>query len=645
MTPEELNQVEAVYERGLDLPTSQRAAYWQSQFHDQPSLRAELAAWIRGEAAAAAAGFLDKAAYSVLHSNHTGKAAAMIGTTIGTYEIQQRIGAGGMGELYLAKDQRLGREVAIKVLKGRLNHDLVERFQSEMRILCKIEHDNVTRLYDGGTSGDGQPYIVMEFLRGFSTLREASRATNGAGLPLPLVKEITRQFCTGLAQAHDLKIVHRDIKPENIMFLHNQDGVRVKVIDFGIAIPPAFTATEMNRDYLTHKPSVFSPGTTVYKSPEQIANAPREAIGATSDVYSFALVIYEMLTGRLYFPDDIHRIHEKHPTSASALRPDIGKQIDVVLQRALHKDPPQRQPNIRALMQEVIAALPNQATLVGSSQRVPSNVPPTLPPTERVTPNTVTRSDLHSAPTILDKPATVTFKQDAAKPVTNRWLWPSLAAVAFLMIAGVLWNFRPASSGVEPVPAANTQPNASAKLTTNEASNAVTKVGPQMTLSTFRNGTAVTGDAMWRNNDVAKFKMSFSENGLLFVLHHGSDGTLSVLYPDRNVNGGKHDIAAQQTIELPPAGSTRFGGWRLDEKNGTETFYLIFATATAAQAEFMRPLNAAIKAVSNEPKFAPKFAKIDLAQFGGWFDQLRLHAGASHDTDIMIREIRMQHQP
>jgi len=628
MKPEEWNQLEAVYEAGLDLPTRERPAFWQSQFHDKPALRAELDLLIRGEQEAAAAGFLDQAAWRFTAAGATAagtrEEANMVGQTIGTYEIIRPIGKGGMGEVYLAKDKRLAREVALKLVKDTLNREIVARFQDEMRILCKLEHDNVARLYDGGTDDDGRPFMVMEYLRDFTTLREVLRKAKGAGLPLAQVREITRQFCTGLAQAHDKDIVHRDVKPENIMLVNDQDGLRVKVIDFGIAIPPAFLTDELDGDFLTHRPSTISPGTTVYKSPEQMANHAREAIKNTSDVYSFGLVLYEMLTGRLHFPSEEHRVYDKQPVPASTLRPELGTRIDAVIQRALSPQPQDRQPDIRALANEVIAALPE----AGAPTDQPGiGVSPQ--PTEHITPETVARAALRSTPPVLEtQPLPV-----VAKP-RKRWLVPSVSLAAILLLAALswsVWSARPAAVSPPlvspPTPAINVPMN----------------TVPRMTLTTLRNNEAspAAADATWRNGDVVKFKLSFRQDGYVYVLNHGSDGALNVLYPHQNANHGDHRVVANRSFELPPAGSTPSGGWRLDTQTGTETFYLVFAPTDAQQDELLKPIKAAVQAVGDKREFAT----LDTAKLDGWFRQLQRQAETRDETGILVKAIRLKHAP
>lgn len=678
MKPEEWELVEAVFLAGLNMPERERLGFWQNQFLDDPSLRAELDLLIRGEQKTAIAGFLDKAAWSLVPRPDDlteREEASMIGKIIGNYEIISAIGKGGMGEVYLARDKKLGREVALKVASDALNPDIVTRFQDEMRILCKIEHDNVARLYDGGTDDKGHPFFVMEYLRDFISLRRHLLEARGAGLPLDQVKVIARQFCTGLAQAHDKGIVHRDVKPENIMLINNRDGLRVKVIDFGIAIAPAFTTEEMNQGVMTHRPSVFSPGTTVYKSPEQLENKPREQIKAAADVYSFALVVYEMLTGRMAFPSEAHRIHEQKFPSASSLRPEIGKEIDKVIGQALSKNPQDRQPDIRTLADEIITALPESSAHTGET-----NILSESEPTKDLETETITRSGIHSATTTLDASAIKTLDASTASEQAiparrNSRMMAGLLLMAVLVASGLGWgawsmrkqnggapeNFSPSSAtsaaadnGLNAAGSLSASASPGTKISSSSGANR------QLKLALFRNreATPVLADTTWRSGDSVIFKLSFNQNGYLYVLNHGSNGALNVIFPHHSVNNGDNRVLVNQPMDIPPSGSTSTGGFRLDEKPGKETFYIVFVPDDADQDDLLTPIKTAIRQLGNKTRFAV----LDLPKLNGWFNQLRAKAAALEQqnqravTDragfltfdgsgILVKSVGLEHTP
>jgi eukaryotic-like serine/threonine-protein kinase len=218
------------------------------------------------------------------------------GTKLGPYEIQSPLAAGGMGEVYRARDTRLERDVAIKVLPEALvrDADRLHRFEQEARTIAGLNHPNILAIHDIGTH-DGAPFLVSELLEGM-TLREKLEA---GPLPARRAIEYALGFAQGLAAAHEKGIVHRDLKPENVFI--TRDG-RVKVLDFGLA--KLVRPEERNETALTVAsgtlPGIVM-GTVGYMSPEQVRG---EASDARSDIFSFGAVLYEMLTGKRAFKRD-----------------------------------------------------------------------------------------------------------------------------------------------------------------------------------------------------------------------------------------------------------------------------------------------------------------------------------------------------
>ena len=217
-----------------------------------------------------------------------------IGTKIGPYEIVGWLGAGGMGEVYRARDPRLGRDVAIKVIPGALASDSarVSRFEQEARAAGQLNHPNILAVYDVGVHS-GAPYIISELLEGES-LR--GRLQGGA-VPARKAIDYARQAAEGLAAAHDRGIVHRDLKPDNL-FITN-DG-RIKILDFGIAklTQPGGAEAARHTGLPTETEAGTVVGTAGYMSPEQVRGEP---VDARSDIFSVGTTIYEMLTGRPAF--------------------------------------------------------------------------------------------------------------------------------------------------------------------------------------------------------------------------------------------------------------------------------------------------------------------------------------------------------
>src|SRR5579864_6025 len=274
------------------------------------------------------------------------------GTKLGPYEIQSQLGAGGMGEVYRARDTRLDRAVAIKVLASNLasSPELKQRLEREARAISSLNHPYICQLYDIG-SQNGTDYLVMEFLEG-ETLSE--RLRKGA-IPLPEIYKIGIAIAEALAVAHRQGIMHRDLKPGNIML--TQSGA--KLMDFGLAkpltvvssgstsAPPSFTAAAT-----LSGPSPLSPlttagtivGTIQYMSPEQIEGKEADA---RSDIFALGTVLYEMAAGKRPFEGKSQlslasSILEKDPDSLLVVKPETLPAFDHLVATCLQKNPEDR---------------------------------------------------------------------------------------------------------------------------------------------------------------------------------------------------------------------------------------------------------------------------------------------------------------
>jgi Tol biopolymer transport system component len=275
----------------------------------------------------------------------------MIGKVLGHYRVFEKIGFGGMGEVYRASDERLGRDVALKILKPSLaqDQDRLRRFEQEARAAAVLNHPNIVAIYDIGMH-EGAPYIVSELLVG-QTLRE--RLLEG---PLSRNQAIdyARQIAQGLMAAHEKRIVHRDLKPENL-FITKDD--RVKILDFGIAklMTSDFGSDPANAgpiEALTTQTKIGSVlGTISYMSPEQLRG---KAVDHRSDIFSLGAILYEMLTGRRSFAGDsqvdtITAILREDPAEMVREGQGIAHAIEQVVRHCLEKDPDNRFQSARDL--------------------------------------------------------------------------------------------------------------------------------------------------------------------------------------------------------------------------------------------------------------------------------------------------------
>lgn len=274
------------------------------------------------------------------------------GTKLGPYEIQTPLGAGGMGEVYRARDTRLERTVAIKILPEQLSRDPVrkQRFEREAKTISSLNHPHICTLHDIG-SQNGVDYLVMECVEG-ETL--AKRLEKGP-LPLEQVLKYGAQIADALDKAHRSGVVHRDLKPGNIMLTASG----AKLLDFGLAKPAAAIASLATLSGTKAESPVTEQGTIVgtfqYMSPEQIEG---KELDGRSDIFSLGAVLYEMLTGQRAFPGKSQlsvasAILEKEPTPISSIKPLTPPSLDHAIRRCLAKDPEERWQTARDLALEL----------------------------------------------------------------------------------------------------------------------------------------------------------------------------------------------------------------------------------------------------------------------------------------------------
>ena len=276
-----------------------------------------------------------------------GLLAHMTGQVIGHYRIIEKIGSGAMGEVFRARDERLGRDVALKLIKpaSSANPDHLRRFELEARAAASLNHPNIVAIFDVGFDA-GSPYIVSELLEG-KTLRQ--RLTEGA-LPVRLASDYALQITQGLIAAHDRRIIHRDLKPENLFL--TADG-RVKILDFGVAKLQSDTE-ESGRpveELTTVTKSGAVIGTVAYMSPEQLRG---KAIDHRSDLFSVGAILHEMLAGRRAFRgetevDTITAVLREYPPEFSPEHPGIPPAFQQIVKHCLEKEPENRFQSARDL--------------------------------------------------------------------------------------------------------------------------------------------------------------------------------------------------------------------------------------------------------------------------------------------------------
>jgi len=263
------------------------------------------------------------------------------GTKLGPYEIQSPLGAGGMGEVYRARDTRLGRDVALKILPESFAHetDRLHRFEQEARAVAALNHPNILAVFDIGES-NGSPYLVSELLEG-ETLRVV--LDRGAVAPRRAI-DYAVQIAQGLAAAHEKGIVHRDLKPENVFVTKD---ARIKILDFGLAKVAQKTGVASSDGATmtsSHTAMGLVMGTASYMAPEQVRGEP---VDARTDIFGFGAVLYEMVSGNRAFRRDtaaetMTAVLKEDPPELTDTGHPVPPSLDRIVRRCLEKDPEQR---------------------------------------------------------------------------------------------------------------------------------------------------------------------------------------------------------------------------------------------------------------------------------------------------------------
>jgi eukaryotic-like serine/threonine-protein kinase len=281
--------------------------------------------------------------------------------SIGRYQVVSRLGEGGMGTVYLAKDPELQRTVAIKILSAYSDQsahgdELRKRFSREARSVAGLKHNNIVTIFDIGED-DGRPYIVMEFIDGESMAEMIRRR---APLALDRKLGLILELCSGLGFAHRRSIIHRDIKPANLMI--TSDGV-LRILDFGLARP----TTEATNAGLTRYGALM--GTPQYMSPEQIQGG----VDHRSDIFGVGLVTYELLTYRRAFLGDtapviLHNIVTSKPRPLRELIPSIDAQLEQAVNKAIETNPAARYQSLSDLAADLTRV--RRRVIEGSQQTI-----------------------------------------------------------------------------------------------------------------------------------------------------------------------------------------------------------------------------------------------------------------------------------
>ncbi len=431
MTPERWQKVDEVLQAALDLPATERAALLAEVRTGDPELHEEALSLI--EAHHEAGDFLEAPALEtdaqvLLEPEEPDR-------EIGPYKIVNRLGKGGMGEVFLAQDRRLGRLVALKTLPSYFVSDdeRLRRFQTEARAASALNHPNILTIYEVGESA-GTHFIAAEHIEGH-TLRELIRAGE---LTLGEVLEITAELLSGLSAAHAAGIIHRDIKPENIM--RRADG-SIKILDFGIAKLMEAPAEEATASFALNQTQTGALiGTIGYVSPEQVRGLP---VDSRTDIWSCGVVLHEMLAGERPFAgvtnaDTIVEILDRPPASLFVSDSKIPalRQLQRIVSKALSKEAEERHRSAADMLEDL---------------------------------RTIKRSLGQERRPVISGETTVkelrTLTEMSSHQGLRRYLVPAVVAIVLLMVAGLLYRqSRPETPNTPPPPKTYAQMNEAEQL-------------------------------------------------------------------------------------------------------------------------------------------------------------------------------------
>lgn len=560
MTPERWQQVSRIFKSAISLDGEARAAYVAGQCGVDESLRVEVEKLIQSHQRASEENFIDGAAVEagaallIVDDENGPQPSLNKGQQFGSYVILNPLGAGGMGEVYLARDSRLDRTVALKVLSPDVSSDKrrMQRFWQEAKIASSLNQPNILTIFEFGEV-EGLTFLATEFIDG-ETLRDH---INDKRLKLAEILDIAIQVLAALDAAHEARIVHRDIKPENVM-IRRRDHV-VKVLDFGLA-----KATEKRLSVLTEQESEAATefktaphtvmGTVNYMSPEQ---AQAHAVDERTDIWSTGVMIYEMVSGLMPFKGattshTIVQILEKDPVPLTRFtQRRAPEELQRIVSKALAKSPDERYQTAKDMLID-LRNLKKRLDVEAEIDRTSS------PETPRVT--------------VIDDRA----------PQKRRVLMIALIGMAVATAAIFAFSIWRASR-------ARTTPAVAPPVATEERT-----LTYWITVQKFRNNKAykdpftLAGEINFEPDYQIRINVRSPQPGYLYVLNEGPpEGSAQpefvVLFPSSTANEGSPLLAADQVVQIPQQTWFKF-----DKQQGTEKLWLVFSKDAVPELEAVK---------------------------------------------------------
>lgn len=536
MTPERWQQISRIFKSAISLDGEARAAYVVDQCGADESLRSEVEKLLASHQRASEEHFIGGRAADdgavLLVEDVELKPRLEKGQQLGSYLILDQLGAGGMGEVYLAKDSRLERTVALKVLSPDISEDTrrMRRFRQEAKVASSLNQPNILTIFEFGEV-EGLTFLATEFIDG-ETLRTYLHRDR---LKIAETLDIAIQVLTALEAAHEARIVHRDIKPENVMIRH-RDRL-VKVLDFGLAKVTesgSHVDTEAATEFKT-TPGVLM-GTINYMSPEQ---ARAMNVDARTDIWSVGVMLYEMVTGAMPFggPTSSHTLVQIIELEPPPLPKDAPAELQRIIGKAMAKSPNDRYQSAKDMAIDLKRVLATDDT--DHTDRGP-----------------------------------------AQKRVLFVALLAMVAATAAIFAVSI-WR------------ASRERPPVAVPAPTPVVVNSERRLTYWMTVQKFREGKykdpyVIAGEINFEAGDQVRVNVRTPEAGHLYIVNEGPRGRETVpefnfLFPSSTANKGSSLLAADQQIQIPETSWYRF-----DTQEGVERLWLIFSEDAVPELESVK---------------------------------------------------------
>lgn len=565
-TPERLKKVQELFHAALALDAAARTAFLDKACAPDHALIEEVQSLISAHEQEGS--FIDSpAAHPVAEMLASIGSESYVGQTVGSLRILSLLGRGGMGEVYLAEDSKLGRKVALKVLPEEFTkrEDLVRRFALEAKAASGLNHPNIVTVYEIGQTGSSE-YIATEYIEGENLRQHFARGR----MRLREVLDVVIQVGGALAAAHDAGIIHRDIKPENIML--RPDGY-VKILDFGLA-KATFSglsgshSNPADREAATLVKMETEPGTMIgtvdYMAPEQ---ARGQHVDARADIFSVGVMTYEMVAGRRPFGgetnlDALISTLEREPPPLASLSPGTPLEIQRIVSKALRKDREERYQTIKDMLID-LRNLREELAFEAKRERAGS---PEL-------------NSAEAATTQVQQSITTDGTQAISTSPLKR---PRFArAVVGALIVAVIGIVGMAMWLSSALPRSDAPPAVVAERALNY----------WVTVQKYRDGKPyeepfrLPGEINFEKDYRVRLHVGSPQDGHLYIFNEGppSDGNvppLNALFPSPTANNGLSRVTSGQTIDIP-----KQSWFRLDQDEGTEKIWLVWSASAIEELE------------------------------------------------------------